>query len=41
MMPPFVTEKISSWEYLRNSGLPIFIYGMGDGEVKVLRGCEK
>ena len=29
------------WNYLKNSGLPIVLYGMGDGADKVLRAFEK
>lgn len=31
----------SSWQYLQNTQLPIFIYGMGDGCVKLLKQFEK
>ena len=41
MMPSFVTEHESSWEFLRKTDLPVFIYGMGDGAVKILRVFEK
>ncbi len=27
----------SSWEYLKKSALPIFIYGMGDGAIKIIK----
>lgn len=41
----FSVEKFlkltSSWEYLKNTGLPVFIYGMGDGCVKLLKQFEK
>lgn len=36
-MLDFIKEKVSSWEYLRTTELPIFIYGMGDGAEKILR----
>lgn len=31
----------SSWEYLQGTDLPIFIYGMGDGCLKLMREFEK
>lgn len=31
----------SSWEYLKETDLPIFIYGMGDGCVKLLKQFER
>ncbi len=31
----------SSWDFLKNTKLPIFIYGMGDGALKVLRVFEE
>ncbi len=34
-------ELKSSWEYLKETTLPIFIYGMGDGCLKLLREFEK
>lgn len=36
MLPEFMTERTTSWEFLKNTKLPIFIYGMGDGAVKIL-----
>ena len=36
MLPSFISETQSSWEFLKNTHLPIFIYGMGDGAVKIL-----
>ena len=41
MMPAFVTETESAWEFLRKTDLPVFIYGMGDGAVKILRVFDK
>ncbi|MBQ5333435.1 MAG: FkbM family methyltransferase [Oscillospiraceae bacterium] len=40
-MLDFITEKENSWDYLRKTDLPIFIYGMGDGAEKILRVFEK
>ena len=36
-MLDFITEKVDSWQYLKETDLPIFIYGMGDGAEKILR----
>ncbi len=36
MLPEFITERTTSWEFLRSTKLPIFIYGMGDGAVKIM-----
>ncbi len=35
-MLEFITEKESSWSFLKKTDLPIFIYGMGDGAVKIM-----
>ncbi len=32
----FITEKKDSWDYLRECDKPIFIYGMGDGALKIM-----
>lgn len=40
-MLDFITEKINSWDYLKSCGLPVFIYGMGDGADKILRVFEE
>lgn len=40
-MLDFVAEKQSSWDFLKNTELPIFIYGMGDGAEKILRVFEE
>ncbi|MGN0695165.1 MAG: FkbM family methyltransferase [Oscillospiraceae bacterium] len=37
MLPEFITERMTSWELLKNAEKPIFIYGMGDGAVKILK----
>ncbi len=39
-MLDFITEKTDSWEFLKNTELPVFIYGMGDGAEKILRVFE-
>ncbi|MBQ7989497.1 MAG: FkbM family methyltransferase [Oscillospiraceae bacterium] len=39
-MLDFIKEKTDSWEFLRNTELPVFIYGMGDGAEKILRVFE-
>lgn len=36
-MLEFISEKESTWEFLRRTELPVFIYGMGDGAVKIMR----
>ena len=36
-MLEFITEKVNSWDFLKNTDLPVFIYGMGDGAEKILR----
>lgn len=40
-MLDFITEKQSSWDFLKKTELPIFIYGMGDGALKILSAFEK
>lgn len=35
-MLPFITEKQSCWERLKIEKRPIFIYGMGDGALKIM-----
>lgn len=35
-MLSFITEKISSWDRLKAEERPIFIYGMGDGALKIM-----
>lgn len=36
-MLDFITERTDSWDFLKNCGKPIFIYGMGDGALKILK----
>ena len=36
-----IKETQSCWEFLQNTDLPIFIYGMGDGALKILSVFEK
>jgi FkbM family methyltransferase len=40
-MLDFITEKISCWDILKNDKRPIFIYGMGDGALKIMNIFEK
>lgn len=40
-MLDFITEKQSSWDFLKNTELPVFIYGMGDGALKIMSAFEK
>ncbi|MBR1592396.1 MAG: FkbM family methyltransferase [Ruminococcus sp.] len=35
-MISFITEKKSCWDALKNEKRPIFIYGMGDGAMKIM-----
>lgn len=35
-MLDFITEKITCWEKLQNETKPIYIYGMGDGALKIM-----
>lgn len=35
-MLDFITEKVSSWENLKHEKRPVFIYGMGDGALKIM-----
>ena len=36
-MIPFITEKTSCWDKLKAETRPIFIYGMGDGALKIMK----
>lgn len=38
---PFIKEQKTSWEFLSETELPIYIYGMGDGAVKIMSVMEK
>ncbi len=40
-MLEFITEKTDCWDTLKNTDLPVFIYGMGDGAVKIMSVFEK
>lgn len=40
-MLDFITEKTDCWELLRSADLPVFIYGMGDGALKIMRVFEE
>ena len=35
-MLSFITEKLSTWDRLKAETRPIFIYGMGDGALKIM-----
>ncbi len=35
-MLDFIKEKTDCWDYLKNTDLPVFIYGMGDGALKIM-----
>lgn len=36
-MLDFITEKENCWDFLKRTDLPIFIYGMGDGALKIMK----
>ena len=40
-MLDFITEKTDCWDYLKSTELPVFIYGMGDGALKIMRVFEQ
>lgn len=40
-MPLDIKETVNCWDYLKQTGLPVFIYGMGDGALKIMRVFEK
>ncbi|MCM1380968.1 MAG: FkbM family methyltransferase [Muribaculaceae bacterium] len=40
-MLDFITEKTDCWDFLKAADLPVFIYGMGDGALKIMRVFEE
>lgn len=40
-MLEFITEHENCWDYLRKTRLPVFIYGMGDGALKIMSVMEQ
>ncbi|MGN0587889.1 MAG: FkbM family methyltransferase [Oscillospiraceae bacterium] len=36
-----IKETLDCWDYLKNTELPVFIYGMGDGALKIMAVFEK
>ena len=40
-MTEYVKEKKDCWEFLKNTELPVFIYGMGDGALKIMKALEE
>lgn len=40
-MPLVIRETEDCWEFLRKTELPVFIYGMGDGALKIMSVFEK
>ncbi len=40
-MPLAIKETENCWDFLRKTELPVFIYGMGDGAVKILSVFER
>lgn len=40
-MLDFIAEKTDCWNFLKSTDLPVFIYGMGDGALKIMRVFEQ
>lgn len=40
-MCDFIVEKKTSWEFLKETEFPVFIYGMGDGALKIMKVMEQ
>lgn len=40
-MLDFITEKTDCWDFLKSTELPVFIYGMGDGALKIMGVFER
>ena len=40
-MLDFITDKTDCWDYLKSTDLPVFIYGMGDGALKIMSVFER
>ena len=40
-MLEFITEKVTCWEKLQKENKPIYIYGMGDGAMKIMSVFKK
>ncbi|MBQ8780439.1 MAG: FkbM family methyltransferase [Oscillospiraceae bacterium] len=40
-MPLNIKETVNCWDFLKQTHLPIFIYGMGDGALKIMRVFEQ
>lgn len=40
-MLDFITEKTDCWDFLKSTDLPVFIYGMGDGALKIMSVFER
>ena len=36
-----IKETTDCWDFLKNTELPVFIYGMGDGALKIMAVFEK
>ena len=36
-----IKETVDCWDFLKNTELPVFIYGMGDGALKIMTAFEK
>ena len=40
-MLDFIKEKKDCWEFLKETDMPVFIYGMGDGALKIMKVFEQ
>ncbi len=40
-MLDFIKERKDCWEFLASADMPIFIYGMGDGAIKIMSAMKK
>lgn len=40
-MLDFISEKTDCWDFLKSTDLPVFIYGMGDGALKIMSVFER
>ena len=40
-MLDFITERTDCWDFLKSTDLPVFIYGMGDGALKIMSVFER
>ncbi len=40
-MPLVIKETVDCWDFLKKTDLPVFIYGMGDGALKIMSVFEQ